>query len=236
MKKKLYIILGVILGLGLAVYLVLIFFVGSLVTTAVNRYGPGLAGTDLHLTEAHISPLSGQGSLDHLTVANPKGWSANNAFELKTIHVALVPSSIFSDHIVIKEIAITSPQILYETRVLTSNLGDIVKGLQHDQTRGAADAKTKSGSTIRFEVQHLLVKDGVIKLSVAGAAPISLPMPTVDMHDLGVGSGGLTSTQLTALISESILKSVVQGAAGAAGKIGVVPGDLLKGAQSLFKH
>jgi len=235
MKKKLYIILGVIVGLGVAVYLVVIFFVGSLVTTAVNRYGPSLAKTNVHLTEAHISPLSGDGTLDHLIVANPKGWSSNNALSLKTIHVSVEPSSIFSDHVVIKEIEIDGPEVLYETRVLTSNIGDLVKGLQHDQARGTEDAKTKSGSTIHFEVEHLLIKDGVIKLSVAGAAPIPLTMPTVDMHNLGSG-GGITSTQLATLITETILKSAVQGAAGAAGKLGVVPGDVLKGAESLFKH
>jgi hypothetical protein len=234
MKKKLYIILGVLVGLALAVYLVLIFFVGSLVTTAVNRYGPQLAKTDVHLTEAHISPLSGSGSLDHLTVANPKGWSSNNAFSLKTIHVSVEPSSLFSDHVVIKEIEIDAPEVLYETRVLTSNIGDIVKGLQHDQAKGTDDAKTKSGATIHYEVQHLLIKDGTIKLSVAGAAAVPLSMPTVDLHNLGSG-GGITSTQLATLISETILKSVVQGAAGAAGKIGVVPGDLLKSAEGLLK-
>jgi len=233
MKKKLYIVLGVIAGVILVVYLVLIFFVGSLVTTAVNRYGPQLAKTDVHLTEAHISPLSGEGSLDQLIVANPPGWSKNNAFSLKSIHVAVAPSTIFSDHVVIKEIVIDSPEILYETRVLTSNIGDIVKGLQHDQSRGTTDAKTKSGATIKFEVDHLLVKGGTIKLSVAGAAAVPLTMPTIDLHDLGK-DGGITSTQLATLITETLLKTVVQSAAGAANK--VVPGDLLKSAEGLFKH
>ena len=218
MKKKLYIVLGVILGVVLVVYLVLIFFVGSLVTTAVNKYGPQLAKTNVHLTEAHISPLSGEGTLDKLIVANPAGWSQNNAFSLKSIHVAVEPSTIFSDHIVIKEIKIDSPEILYETRVLTSNLGDIVKGLQHDQTRGTADAKTKTGTTIKFEVDHLLVQGGTIKLSIAGAAAVPLTMPTIDLHDLGK-DGGITSTQLATLITETMLKTVVQSAAGAANKI-----------------
>jgi hypothetical protein len=231
MKKKLYIVLGVIAAVALVVYLVLIFFVGSLVTTAVNKYGPQLVGTNVHLTEAHISPLSGQGSLDGMIVANPKGWSANNAFSLKSIHVAVEPSTIFSDHVVIKEIKIDSPEILYETRVLTSNIGDIVKGLQHDQAKGTTDAKTKSGTTIKFEVDHLLVQGGTIKLSIAGAGVVPLTMPTIELHDLGK-DGGITSTQLATLISETLLKTVVTSAAGAANK--VVPGDLLKSAQGLF--
>jgi len=233
MKKKLYIVLGVIAGVALIVYLVLIFFVGSLVTTAVNKYGPQLAKTNVHLTEAHISPLSGEGSLDGMIVANPAGWSKNNAFSLKSIHVSVAPSTVFSDHVVIKEIKIDSPEILYETRLLTSNIGDIVKGLQHDSTRGGSDAKTKSGQTIKFEVDHLLVQGGTINLSLAGATPVPLTMPTIDLHDLGK-DGGITSSQLAVLISETLLKTVVTSAASAANK--VVPGDLLKSAQGLFKQ
>lgn len=234
MKKKLYITLGVVVGLLVAAYLVVIFFLGSLVTRAVNHYGPQITGTPVTLTAAHISPFSGKGTLDTLKVANPQGWSKGDAFTLKSIHISVVPKSLFSDHVIINDIDIENPEFLYETKIIASNIGDLVKNIQGQKSNPSAQAKTSSGEEKRFEIHHLIIRGGKLTVSVAGRAPIPLEMPTVEFHDLGNGQG-VTSTELAALIGETILKSILDSSTKLLGKTGGAAagaaGDLLK---SLF--
>lgn len=236
MKKKLYIALGIVAGLLLAAYLVVIFFLGSLVTRAVNHYGPQIAGTAVTLTAAHISPFSGEGTLDSLKVANPQGWSANQAFALKRIHISVVPRSLLSDHVIINDIDIEDPEFLYETKILSSNIGDLVKNIEGQKSNPSAQAKSSNGAEKRFEIHHLIIRGGKLTISVMGRAPIPLTMPTVEFHDLGNGQG-VTSTELAALVGETILKSILEASTKALGKTGGAAagaaGDILKG---LFNH
>lgn len=235
MKKKLYIILGVVVGVLAAAYLAVIFFIGSLVTTAVNRFGPQIAKTSVKLTAAHISPFSGEGDLDLLVVGNPPGWSSADAATFKKIHISVVPSSIFSSHVIIREIVIDGPVFDYETKFVNSNIGELVNNMEGEKGNEANEAKTKSGETKRFEIDHLVIKDGSVHLGVAGMHEITLKLPTVDYHDLGKGTGGVTSTELAALVGRTLLTDIVQASSNAIGKVVPAGSDLIKNAGSALK-
>lgn len=229
MKKKLYIGLGIFAGVLLAVYLVIVFGLGGFVTSAVNKYGPDVTKTPVHLTEAHLSPFSGEGSLDDLTVGNPPGWSQNSAFALKRIHISVVPGSILTNHIVVRELAIEGPEFHYETRITSSNIGTLVANIEGQQNNAASQAKTKSGEPIRFEIRHLVIKDASLVLVVEGARAVSLAMPPIELNNIGTDQGGITSGQLAAIISRTLLTSIVQSSGKALTKMVPAAGDILKG-------
>jgi hypothetical protein len=237
LKKVLLIILCCVVGAVVAAYVFALFFVGSFVTRAVNRYGPQLTGSAVKLTAAHISPFSGQGTLDDLTVGNPPGWSSNNAFSLKKIHVSVVSSSIFSDYIVINDLEIDDPEFLYETRLVSSNIGDLLNNIRGRKDQSETQAKTKTGSTVKFEVKHLLVRGGKITLS-AGGQRVPLSLPPIEMNDIGA-NGGVTSSELAAQVTSELLKHVAQTAIQALGKLGGGAGgaasDVLKNAGGILK-
>lgn len=235
--KKLGIVLIVVLAVLGAAYFILTFFVGSLVTTAVNRFGPSLAGTTVTLSSAQISPFSGAGTLDGLVVGNPPGWGSGDAITLHRIHVAAVASSLLGDHVVIKDLEIDEPHFLYETKFVSSNIGDLVKHIEGNGSNPQAQAKTSSGQAKRFEIDHLVIKGGQITLSVGGAPGIVVPMPTFEFNDIGKSQGGVTSGQLAAAVAENILDSVAKSAVQAIGKVSRTgtgaASDLL---HNLFKH
>ena len=99
-SKSAKILLAVVILLAL-LWVGMNFFVGSLTKTAINRYGPRMTQTKVVLGGAEVSPLSGNGTLTNLFVGNPAGWSSDKAFSFGKIHVEVVPSSIFKDHIII---------------------------------------------------------------------------------------------------------------------------------------
>lgn len=224
MNPKLFKIAAVAVAAALIAYLGLDFFLGSVVKAGVNRFGPRITQTRVELAGAHISPVTGGGTLTGLFVGNPKGWSSDKAFYFGQIHISVAPFSIFGDHIVVKEIAIDQPEFVYETRLVSSNIGDLLKAVSGSSGGDpSAQATTKSGKPIRFEVKHFVLRNGRVTLGV-GAAAMTLPMPPIELTDLGTSEGGITSGQLAAAVMRSLATGVVGATTQAAGKIGSTMG------------
>jgi hypothetical protein len=242
-KKLLLIVVGAVAALLLALYVVADFFLGSLVKTGVAHYGPGITGTPVSLEDAHFSPLSGEGTLTGLVVGNPKGWTSDRAFSFGKIHVVVRPASVFGDQIVVKEIEIEDQVFDYETRVVSSNIGQLLSQIEGRKPGDAGQATTKSGKPIKFVVQHLILRGGRITLGV-GPTAIALPMPTLELRDLGGGTDGVDSVELAQVVMRAVAQSVASATVHAAGKIGATATgaavDGAKGAasalESLFRH
>jgi len=224
MNPKPFKIAAVAIAAALVAYLGLDFFLGSVVKAGVNRFGPRITQTRVELAAAHISPVTGDGTLTGLFVGNPKGWSSDKAFYFGRIHVSVAPFSIFGDHIIVKEIAIDQPEFVYETKLVSSNIGDLLKNVSGSSGGDpSAQATTKSGKPIRFEVKHFVLRNGRVTLGV-GAAAMTLPMPPIELTDLGTSEGGITSVQLAAAVMRSLATGVVSATTQAAGKIGSTMG------------
>lgn len=221
--KKLLTVLGVIAALLLIAYIGLSFFLGSIVKTGVNTFAPKITGTKVELAGATISPLGGGATLTGLAVGNPKGWSDNNLFYLGKVSVKLRPLSVLGDHIVIDEIFIDEPQVRYETKIVSSNVGDLLKAVEAATGSKDAQPTTKSGKPLKFEVKHFRMQNGKVAVGT-GAAAIPLPLPPIDLTDLGTKEGGITPDQLAVAIMRSVSTSVVGATTKAAAKLGATMG------------
>lgn len=219
--KKIILLGGLVALLG--VYLGLTFFLGSIVKAGVNSFGPKLTQTKVELAGANISPLTGSGTLTGLTVGNPKGWSENNAFALGKVHVDVQPFSLFGDHIVINEIAIDGPEFLYETKIVASNIKDLLKNIEGFTGDGGQAAATKTGQPIKFVVKKFRLTNGVARLGV-GAAALPVPLPPIALDDLGTKEGGITPDQLAGTVMKQVLGGIVSGTANALGQVGSTAG------------
>lgn len=223
--KKLLVIGGIVVGIGIVGVIVLGFFLGSIVTKGVNKFGPEITQTKFVLESASISPFSGSGTLQGLVIGNPKGWSENNLCSLGAVHVALEPLSIFGDHIVINAIVIEAPEFNYETKLVASNVNDLLKNIE--QSMGArkpgAAPTTQDGKPAKFEVKHFKLNNGKVRVGV-GAAAMTLPMPPIELRDLGTKEGGITANQLAFAVMKSVTASVVAATTQAVGKLGTTGG------------
>ena len=221
MKKKVLWACGIIVALLAVAYLCVAFFLGSIVKAAVNRFGPALTQTKLELASASLSPFSGSGTLSGLFVGNPQGWSSDKAFYLTQVHIEVVPSSIFKETIIVNEITIDGPQFVYETKIVASNIGDLLKNIQKGAGGEAAAPQpvSKSGSPLKFVVKKFRLVNGTVTLGVGDKA-ITLPMPPVSLDDVGTSEGGVTSGQLALAVMRSVTSNIVSATTQAAGKVG----------------
>ncbi len=145
---------------------------------------------------------------------------------MEKIQVEAVPTSLFGDHVVVKEILIDKPEFVYETKFLTSNIGELLKNITDSASNGAeGQATTKSGKPIKFEVKHhWWLQNQQRHGRRRRRRVIRVPMPTIDLTDLGAKEGGITSDQLTLAIMRSVVSSIVTATTHAAGKIGSTMG------------
>lgn len=198
---------------------------GPIVKAGVNKFGPQITQTRVELQGAQISPMSGEGTLTGLTVGNPQGWSASDAFRLGKVHLNVEPKSLMGDHIVINDLTIEQPEFLYETRLVASNIGDLLKNIEQSIGRTKDDAKTKDGKPIKLVVKKLLLKDGKVTVNVAGAASLAVPLPPINMADIGVAEGGVTPAQLAFAVMRNVTATVVGAATQAITKGGGATGN-----------
>ena len=238
MKKIIGYSVAVLLVLAIGLYVTMHFFLGGIVKSAVNRIGPRITQTKVELQAANISPLSGIGTLSGLSVGNPTGWSQTDAFRLGKVHINLEPFSLMKDHIVINELTIDEPEFFYETKVVASNIGDLLKNVE--QAVGGKDTpKTAGEKPVKLVVKKLTLKDGRVTIGAAGQV-VTVPLPPIDMTDIGVKEGGVTPAQLGVAIMRHVTPTIIAasmqalttggGAAGAAAVEGAKQvGEAIKG-------
>lgn len=214
MNKKILFVGGSVVAVALVGYVVATFFLGSIVRKGVTSFGPTLTKTKVELASAAISPFTGSGTLTGLVVGNPEGWSANDAFRLGKVHIDLEPFSIFGDHIVINEIVIDGPEFRYETKIIASNIKDLLKNIEEFTGGGGQAAATKSGKPIKFVVKKFRMANGTAKLGV-GPTAIAVPLPPIAIDDLGVSEGGISPDELVGAVMKNVLGSIVAGSAKA---------------------
>lgn len=202
---------------------VMSFFLGSIVTAGVNSFGPKITQTKVVLASAKISPFTGSGTLSGLEVGNPTGWSDANLASLGSIHLDVAPFSLLGDHIVINEINIEAPEFNYETKLVNSNVAALLKNIE--QFTGTKDPSKPDagGKPVKFAVKKFRLQNGWVRLGV-GPAALKLPMPPIELTNLGTAEGGITPDQLVVAVMRSVTSSVVSATTKAAGQIGGTAG------------
>jgi len=158
MKLLAKVLLALVLVLLLLVG-VLHLWLGSLIKRGVEQAGSRITQTSVTLRDVDLSLLSGQATLEDLTVGNPKGFQTPSAFRLHNATVRLNRKSMLSDPVVIEEILIDGPEITFEGTPASSNLGTI-----RDNAKAFAPAESSEKAPApKRDAQQGSVKKVVIK-------------------------------------------------------------------------
>lgn len=212
---------AVILVVGILVYVLL--NVDSLVETGVNQFGPRITQTDVHLDNADIGLFSGSGSLDGLRVGNPvnRGFKPRNLLAVNRISVLLDRDSLLSDTVVIHEIIIQSPDIVYETQgkldnfeALLQNIRETTGSGQESSPSSSQDqtASEKSRPAKKLIIENLYIREGSISADITGlpGKGLTLTLPEIHLTDIGKESGGTTPAQAVAKIVNGLYGGLEQ--------------------------
>ena len=225
---------------GLVVVLLLLFAalelsLDQVVLKGVNAAAPAALGVPVTLQDASISLLRGKAALQGLHIGNPAGFKTDGLFDLGSIAVDIDNSTLLSDTVVIREIAIDGLALTYEKGLLDSNLGALIEQLsagaeQEAPEAGEAgepaepqDAGDKPAKKVVIE--KLSITGSRMNFSITGAAALTgggaipLPLPPITLTDLGKEKDGVTLVEA--------IQEVLQAIAGAAGTAIAGAGNLV---------
>ncbi len=212
---------GLAIGGGIVVVLVLVVGIGgyylvsnlgSIIVTAVERYGSEVTQTQVSLANAEVDITTGEGALSGLKVGNPSGFQTDSAIALGEISVKLDTNSVTEQTIVVKEIAVTQPEVTYEVGEAGSNIDAIRRNVEAfaaaqgggGGTSGGSEqpASEDGGAERKLVIDDLYIRGGTVNVSATflQGETLSAVLPEIHLTDIGKGSGGATPQQVVELI------------------------------------
>ena len=233
-------------GLGVLLLAVAYFTFSTLINkgvkSAVETFGPDITQTEVRLEGANISPLNGTGVLKGLFIGNPKGFKSEKAFSANRIEVNFDLASLLSDKIVIERIYVSDPHVVYEKKLLTDNLKQLLKNIEESPLVAEGDSE----SEIRLEIKELSIVNGKITVGILGKETVNQLIgqasnsPLILYH---LGKNPEKAQRIAELVKTNPIKGVMElGALAANLKATKVkrnqapnPDDVLEGAKSPSK-
>jgi uncharacterized protein involved in outer membrane biogenesis len=238
--------------------------IDGLVKTAIETVGTKVAGVPVTVGKVSLDIRNGKGSIEGLSIANPKGFATPTAFALTAITVALDPASVAKKPIKIPDVSIIAPQVTYEvTPQGGSNIEAIKKnvdGFVASNAGGKSDAKSDAKSDgsapaakpqsagddkgAALVIDRLSVTDG--KVTLASPVPgvkASAPLPPITMTDIGKDKGGASPADVAQQVLDALSAAAMKSGSGlmlgnvtdvAKGASGAA-GDAAKGAADQLK-
>lgn len=181
------------------------------IKSAMEAYGPGYLGASVILDEVSISPIAGEAKIVGLTIGNPAGFNSAHAFDLGEISVELAPTSIFTDHVRIREILVDRPNIIWELagsrtniQTLQSNIASAVGGMEETGTTGTV-----------VSIDQFIIRGA--QVSVVGLPmkqDATLILPEIRLTNLGTAENGISPVQVGQQLFDALAPAIVRELAG----------------------
>lgn len=180
---------------------------------ALERWGPDVTGVKIEVAEVRISPADGTGRIAGIDVGNPPGFAAARAARFGEVRLALEPSTLASDLVHVRELALVGAQVTYERSDRGTNLDAIQRSIEsYVKGKEAADGgkprAAKSGR--RFVIDRLTIRNARVLMTNKGLGGqgLSFDLPDVDLRDVGRREGGLRASQVAQLVTATLQQRI----------------------------
>ena len=184
----------------------------SIVKDAIQTYGSEATKTTVSVAEVKLTLEAGEAKITGLKVGNPAGFSDPNIFELGMISTKIDISTISQNPIIIDEIIISAPAVVYEINQSgVSNVDVLKKNLGAGSGGGGKSAASSSGGEeLKMVIRKLVVEGTSAKVRIAalGNKEQSVKLPRIQLTDVGKKSNGATAAEVAQILSSKLLANV----------------------------
>jgi uncharacterized protein involved in outer membrane biogenesis len=212
------------------------FFLDSAVKKGVETVGPKLTKVDVKLDGVHISLLSGSGKLKGLVVGNPDPYKSPHSISVGTAALELKPSSLLADKLIIKSINVEAPEITFEGGLGGNNLKKLLANLNESTTGPGgtnvpnATPKEQKKANKKLEVDEFKITGAKLTANITDLnKTITIPLPTIELSNLGTGPDGITVAELTKKVIAAIETESLKAVSSSATDLGKAAENLTKG-------
>jgi hypothetical protein len=205
MRNILIIVLIAIVGVGIYVWM----NAGSIVENTIERVGSNATGTNVDVGGVDLNLGDKTAAIHDFTIANPSGFSSGDAFSLNEISVTV--DSVSRDLIVLSEVVVDSPQVLYEFTENGTNIDAIRANIQayQQQLGSGGSGGGGGGSDTKIIIDRLRFTGGTVRATAQGEEA-TIDLPPLTLTDIGRASGGQTAAQVAAQVADRMTQHVAE--------------------------
>ena len=182
-----------------------------------------MTGVSVDVDKVGIALADGRGEIGGLVIGNPRGYKGPHAFKLGSIVLALDKSSDTADVVVIKELTIDAPDIVYDKGEDGSNVEAIQRNIdEYGKTHFGGEEKGQAekgdAAAKRFIIESLQIRNGKIRLTGRDTV---MDLPPVQLRNVGKSQGGMTGGEIAGMVVKQMTQATVASAARALAQEGV---------------
>ena len=225
MKKAIKIIVGAVVAvvaLVLILVLTLPLWLGPVVKPVANAAVPKITQTDFRLGHLYLNPYTGRFEIGDMLLGNPANYDEKRAVTLDKIALDVAMTTLASEYIHVEEVTVDGVFVSYVDADGVNNFQQIQYNVaggkeKYEAKQAQAKADKAKAESEKIEEPEKKADDGSSKKLVIDKlvinnikfkyGPITIPVPSVTLTDLGKKSDGLTFAELGDQIMQAILKS-----------------------------
>lgn len=210
-------------GIGVVVIVGVVVFVfsslDSLVKAAVEKFGSEATGAKVTLNAVKISPTAGKGTISGLTLGNPKGFGTSYAVKVGKADIIIDMATLTKNTVVIKEIRINSPDVIFEQGADGSNFDAIRKNVESYIGGKSGGKSTKKSAAKKLIIENFIITNGKVNVSAAilGGKKVTASLPDIHLRNIGKKENGASP----GAVAEKIIAAIGGGAGNAVSALGL---------------
>ena len=189
---------------------------GRLIEHGVETAGPQITGTEVTHGSARVSIFDGTGALKRLHIGNPEGFTADEAFDLGEIAIAIDVKSVTGDVVRVRSIVVQAPKLVAEFDAAgRNNLSRIMDNVRASRgaTRTTKDAGGDGGKPVRLIIDEFRFEGAEVHaLAPAFQLDKQLKLAPIVLKNLGAKQGGAAAADLANQVLRPIIDAAVQAA------------------------
>jgi len=212
--RRVLVVLAVLAGVLVLGALLAYNSLDLIVRAALEHWGPDVTGVKVEVAGVEISPRDGRGRISGLDVGNPAGFSGARAVRFGEVRLAIDPATVTSGVVHVRELAVESTQVTYERGDKATNLDAIQRNIEAyaKRTEAQGDGKGIGGAGVkrRFVIDRLTIRKARVLMTTRGLGGqgLTFDLPDVELRDLGKRQGGLTASQVAAVVASTLRQRI----------------------------
>lgn len=211
---------GLVWGGVAVVALVLVgWFSRNIIATAVTRsVATRLLGVPVEVDAVRLDVFGLAVEVEGVRVANPAGWGAPRALEIRQLGIR-VSSESSTQRLVVDDITLRTMKVWFIRDGLDNNISALVRNLSGPKDDAKATKPEPAGPGMELLIRRLALTDVEVRYaersSAGGDVPVVARLDTVEVRDINARTAGKDlAEQLVGQVFEASVVAVISGAGG----------------------
>ncbi|QDU35477.1 hypothetical protein KS4_35600 [Poriferisphaera corsica] len=191
---------------------ILYIYIDTIARRGIEYAANYATGTKSTLAAANVGILKGSLTLTELKIYNPPSFGDTTFFDLKNGKTAVELSTLRQDTVVIPLLELNDLNLNIISNKGSTNYQPIFDHMSKLQEDAKKSEQGDTGSQKGFVINEILITDIKVNVDYEGQNyPVKIPK--IQLKDIGSGTdSGVVLSQVTGIIIEAIMKSVIENA------------------------